>query len=638
MSYTTQPSLFMPSSDWTPYTGPLPDLRGSAPVAIDLETRDEGIAQERGAGWATGLGHIAGVSVARHDFCTYIPLRHPDTENRDIGQVYSWLEDLLRSPTPTVAHNLAYELGWLGCEGVTAVPEHRHDTQVQAVMLDENAMSYGLGNLAKSRGMQGKDESLLEEAAAAHGCKRKFETKNWIWRLPARFVGPYAEEDARLSLRLHELQMPEIEAAGLRDAYQLEMDILPIFVDMRRRGIRISIDGAEQAQAALRQQLQDGLAELGRRTGRRLVSSSLVDVTALEGMFDQESVPYPRTPKTQRGSFSKDWMKTASHWLPSEIQRLRNLDQMAEKFIGTYILEHVDRGRIHAEIHQLRDEEAQRGTRSYRLSYSNPPLQQMPARSAEGKLVRHAFLPEPDQKWASADYSQQEPRLAVHFAGLLGLPGSADALAYYRDQADADFHTMVATMANIARGDAKIINLGLMYGMGIGKLAVSLGLSREAAEGILDQYNSRLPWVSGLSDTCKRRAEQVGKIKLLDGALCRFDLWEPTWRGDEPEYVPPKTVAEARAFWPRARLKRAFTHKAMNRLIQGSAARQTKMAIRECAREGLCILVQMHDELGFSVDSEAEGLRAAEIMRDVVQLQVPMKVDLAMGGNWGEAT
>lgn len=638
MTYSTQPSLFMPSSDWMPHRGPLPDLRGSAPVAIDLETRDTGIAQERGAGWATGLGHICGVAVARHDFSTYIPLRHPDTECRDIGETYSWLEDLLRSPTPIVAHNLAYEIGWLGWAGVSTVPEVRHDTQVQAVMLDENAQSYSLDSLAKAHGWPGKDETLLEEAAAAHGCQRRYETKNWIWRLPGRFVGPYAEEDARLCLRLHAAQMPRLEATSLVPAYQLEMDILPIFVEMRRRGIRVSIDGAEQAQARLRQQLQEGLVDLGRRTGRRLSASSLVDVAALEGMFDQESVPYPRTPKTQRGSFSKDWMKTATHWLPSEIQRLRNLDQMAEKFLGTYILEHVDRGRIHAEIHQLRDEDAQRGTRSYRLSYSNPPLQQMPARSAEGKLVRHAFLAEERQKWAAADYSQQEPRLAVHFAGLLDLPGSEEALAYYRDQADADFHTMVATMANIARGDAKIINLGLMYGMGINKLAVSLGLSREAAQDLLDQYNSRLPWVSGLSDTCKRRAEQVGQIKLLDGALCRFDLWEPTWRGDEPEYVPPKTASEARAFWPRARLKRAFTHKSMNRLIQGSAARQTKMAIRECHRAGLCILVQMHDELGFSVADPAEGELAAQIMRDVVRLQVPMKVDLAIGNNWGEAT
>lgn len=636
-SFRTQPSLFMPPSDWVPHRGPLPDLRGSSPVAIDLETRDEGLAHERGPGWTTKWGHIAGVAAARGDMAWYFPLRHPDSENRPVDEVLSWVEDLLRSGTPIVGQNIMYDLGWLRAEGVEAFPETLHDTMVQSVMLDENQLSYSLDSICGRLGIPGKEKRLLEEAAAAHGCPDRKSTGSWIWRLPAKYVGEYAEADALQTLRASRIQLEQIKIAGLDEAYRLEMDILPTFIRMQERGIRISTDGAEQAQVALRTQLNEQLAEMSRRTNRRLSPDALNDTRLLEELFTAEQVPFTRTPKTQRGSFKSEWMKNADHWLPKGIYQMRQLDQMAEKFLGIYILEHVDRGRIHSEIHQLRDE-SNKGTRSYRLSYSNPPLQQMPARDPVlAPIIRAAFLAEEGEEWLSADYSQQEPRMAVHFATLLNLPGAADAEYYYNSQDNADFHNMVVEMTGLSRDQAKIINLALMYGMGIWKLAVSLGVSKEAAEAIMDTYNDRLPWVGGLSDMCKRRAEQTGRIKLIDGALCRFDLWEPSWRGEEESYVPPMPLEGARQQWPKARLKRAYTHKAMNRLAQGSAARQTKMAIRDCAREGLLPIIQMHDELCFSGDRPM-GFQAARIMRDTVKLRIPVKVDLAVGPDWGAAS
>jgi DNA polymerase I-like protein with 3'-5' exonuclease and polymerase domains len=313
------------------------------------------------------------------------------------------------------------------------------------------------------------------------------------------------------------------------------------------------------------------------------------------------------------------------------------MDDLAEKFLGNYILGFEHRGRIHAEVHQLRDSDG--GTRTFRFSYSNPPLQQIPARglSKEDKEIvrtlRRVFLAELGERWAACDYSQQEPRLAVHFASLCRIRGADDAVAYYRDRADADFHQMVADMADIPRDPAKIINLGLMYGMGLEKLALSLGLSEEETESLLQRYHSRVPWVRGLSKECTNQASRRGFIRMIGGCRSHFDHWEPARsRGSTP-----LRRADAEKMWPDATLVRAATKDAFNKLIQGSAARQTKKAMIAIAAENIPILIQMHDELGLSYGDDRVPRRAAEIMRNVVRLQIPVKVDVEVGPSWGDA-
>lgn len=632
-----QSLLFEPESDWKEPTS-LPKIPRGSIIAVDTETRDNGITDGRGAGWVFRDGHVAGFSVAwMHESgsgSTYVPLRHPDSQNMDEGEAYGWLQHQMDTSKQIVMHNASYDLGWLGTMDVTADPDKVDDTQYMGCMIDENRLSYSLDNLCRWRGVSGKDEEQLRRAALEY----RLDPKKDLWQLPAKHVGGYGEQDAVATLDLYDSLVEEIEEQNLTEAYRLEMDLVPMVMAMRQRGIRVDEGAAEVAMSSLTKRRDEILSEIARRLGWGGFSmENAHSPGSLEQAFSQEQVPFPRTPKTQRGSFKSDWMKNADHWLPSMVAQARQLSDMSEKFIGNYILGSIHVGRVHAEINQLRDDDS--GTRSYRLSYSNPPLQQMPGRDPEfTSILRGILLPERGQLWGAADYSQQEPRMAVHFAALCGIPGADTAVDYYLNDPAADFHTMVSELTGVPRKQAKILNLGLMYGMGLAKLAASLGVTIAEAKEIMDQYVGRMPWVTGLADFCTKRANRMGFIRLIDGARCRFDDWEPTWRERDEEWSPACALAEAQAKWPGRRLKRSFTHKSMNRLIQGSAARQTKMAMRECYRQGLLPMLQMHDELDFSLETEAQGNQAAKIMREIVTLKVPMKVDMQYGRNWGEAS
>jgi DNA polymerase I-like protein with 3'-5' exonuclease and polymerase domains len=576
------------------------------------------------------MGHVVGVSMAWSGGSVYVPTRHPDTECRSVGEVVAWVEDLLRH-NHVVFHNMSYDMGWLQTEGCSVWPASADDTQFMAVMLNENEFAYNLDACCARARILGKDETLLVEAAANMGIARA-DVKANLWRLPARYVGPYAEQDAVSTLQLADHLAPLLKEQQLEEAYRLEMNLVPMVTDMRRRGIRISGDAAEAAQVTVRARRDEALAQITSLSGRRFGIEDANSPEALARVFDQFGVDYPRTPKTNAPSFQRSFLEDIGHPVGKLVRAARQNHDLAEKFIGNYILGHEHRGRLHAEIHQLRDDDG--GTRTYRLSYANPPLQQMPARDPFlGPLTRSIFVAESGERWGALDYSQQEPRLSVHYAALTKRHGAEDAVRYYSERADADFHQMVADMAGIDRWSAKIINLGLMYGMGAAKLARSLGLTLENAQALLEQYHSRVPWVQGLTDYCSGAAQRRGYIRLLDGARCRFDRWQPAW-GRTGTALPLERAREA---WPGKRLERAFTHKAMNRLIQGGAARQTKMAMLACYQAGHLPLVQMHDELDFSFGQESAARECTDIMTNIVRLQVPVKVDAEFGTDWGHA-
>ncbi len=645
VSQPDQMLLITPPSDWSPPTR-LPEIPSGAEVGVDTETKDDGLASGNGPGWVTRSGYIVGFSVAWRSpggrGRVYVPLRHPDTANWDIGEAFRWLQDVIDRARRVVFHNRQYDEGWLGTEDV-AVPEGADDTQGAAVLLDENHDAYNLDVCCRRAGIEGKDERGLREAAAAYG----LDPKKDLWRLPARYVGPYAEQDADATLRLWDTYWPQIVEQGLEEPYRLEMDLVPMAIAMRKRGIRIDESAAERVQAQLRVRRQAVLDELKDKLGVRR-TPTMEEINSgqrLSPIFDSLGLSYPKTPTTKVGSFKKEWLESQDHWLPLAVAQARSLDGLAEKFIGTYILDSLHVGRVHSEIHLLRDEEG--GTRSYRLSYSNPPLQQMPARDPLlAPLIRGIFLAERGELWGAGDYSQQEPRLAVHLASLCKVAGAQEAVDYYLRDPGADFHQMVADLTGLSRSQAKIINLGLMYGMGLAKLARSLRVSVEEAQEIIQQYNARMPWVEGLTKFCEGRAKTRGYIRLIDGARCRWDHWEPWGNGRDTKYAKPMRLEAARAalederhpWYHAGQLRRADTRKGMNRAVQGGSARQTKMAMRDCWREGILPLLQMHDELDFSIGDPRIGERVKEIMVEAVQLRVPMKVDLQYGHTWGQAS
>ena len=639
-------------SDWRPLTI-LPDLRRVGVIALDTETKDDRLRTDMGSGWPFHAGHICGVSVAYHDGgnirAHYFPLRHPDSVNFDPAQLYQWLRDLIAADVRFVTQNGLYDWGWLRAEADIAMPpgDRLEEIGALATMVDENCFQYSLNALCIWRGLPGKDETLLHKGIKALGLvtnkRQKVAPQTHLWQLPAHYVGPYAEADAVNTLRLYEDLDPILDHEGTRAAYRLECDILPMVQAMRWRGIRVDLAAAERARDLLIRKRNAALAEISEKFGDAISMHEIQSKTWLSQTFDRLDIKYPRTEKGNP-SFTAGktgWMPGHAHWLPPLIGMATKYNKAATDFLQK-LIDHTVKGRIHAEINPHRSED--NGTKSFRFSYSNPPLQQMPSRDEEiAPLIRGVFLPEEGEIWVKPDCSQQEFRLVVHYANQHKLPKAANAVARYRDDPDADFHALAATLTRLERTAAKAVNFAKIYGAGVRKFAAMIGKPLQEAQRIYAQYDSELPFLLRLSDIYRGRACNQGHITLYDGARRHFDRFAPG--GKWKKHAGPCSLEEAQQrikdpnhpWYGRGQLYRADTHTALNALIQGSAARHTKLWMLACWREGIVPLLQMHDCLDCSVSSREQAELIAQLGCDAVQLDVPMRVDLKFGRTWGDA-
>ena len=613
-----QQPIFAPESSWSiPAVFPTFDERET--IAIDLETYDPHL-MTCGPGWATNRGHIVGIGVATKDWKGYFPIRHEGGGNLDEDIVLRWLRNTLSSSKRKVIfHNALYDVGWLRREGVD-VKGQILDTIIAAPLIDENRYSYSLDNLGSHYCDEKKDESLLQDAALAFG----INPKSQMYKLPSKYVGPYGEQDAALTLKLWDKLKGEITEQNLDKILEMECRLIPMLLEMRWRGVRVDEDKAESISKKLSVEEQKIQVEIKRKYGSDV---NLWANASLQKIFDKNSLWYPKTEKGM-ASFQRDWLESHEHELPRLIIRARKLNKARTTFIDKMIKEHCFNGRIHAEAHPMRNDRG--GTVSGRFSYSNPNLQQVPARDPEiGNLIRSLFIPEEGCQWGVFDYSQQEPRLTVHYASQMQLAGAKDAVAEYTEK-NADFHQIVADMANIPRKQAKTINLGLSYGMGKEKLIKELGLDDTAAETLFQRYHAKVPFIRALQDQCARVAMDRGYIKTFAGRHCRFNLWE-----DRYKRTTPLPLEEAKERYGDT-LKRSYTYKALNRLIQGSAADMTKLAMLGLWEEGIVPHLQVHDEVDISIENTLQGKRIVEIMENCVKLTVPLLVDMEVGPSWGE--
>ena len=600
------------------------DLSGYPEIAIDLETRDDGISNGLGAGWATNNGKVIGFAVAVDGWQGYYPFDHFAGGNMIPEQVIKYIKTICALPNTKIFHNAQYDLGWLQAMGMT-VNGKVVDTMVAAALIDENEWSYSLNNLAKKYLGEIKAETDLIEAAKDHGIDPKAE----MWKLPAEFVGFYAEQDARLTYLLWQRFKHEIHTQNLTTIWELESDLLPILIKMRKRGVRVDIEKANKLMVEFASQEKILLQKIKQLVGKD------IDIWAARQIgeaFDKLKIEYPRTENTGAPSFTQNWLHNSKHQISQLIVQAREINKFHNTFLAG-ILKYEHKGRVHAEINQLRSDSG--GTVSGRLSMSNPNLQQLPARNKEfGPKIRGLFLPEEDHKWGSFDYSQQEPRMVVHYAASIGegYEGSQELVRAYAN-ASADFHQTIAELVGIERSQAKTIGLGLMYGMGKNKLANSLGLSKEEAEILISKYNRKVPFVKQLSDRCMKKANDEGIIRTKKGRKCRFDMWETKDFGIHTA----ETFENAVAKYGKDGIKRAFTYKALNRLIQGSAADQTKQAIVSCYEAGFLPILQIHDELCFNI-KDGDELKIKEVMENCMEFKVPSVVDINIGDDFGQAS
>lgn len=651
----------VPDTGWRPPTE-FPRLDNADLIAIDLETYDPELLTH-GPGWGRGVGHIVGVGVGTPDGRRwYFPIRHelpdgrPAPENLDPVIVLKWCQrELTRPRQPKVGANLEYDCGWFAEEGVM-IQGPLIDVQYAEPLLDEHRRSYSLDSLAETHLNEHKiDEVLYDWCHRAYGGLPGRSQAGNIYRAPVALVGPYAEGDVDLPLRIWEKQRPLLEAEGLMELFRMECDLIPILVQMRLRGIRVDVDEAERH----KEELLTREAEIQARLRRLCGFDINVDASSdLQRAFDAAGIDYPCTAKGNP-SFTGSFLNACHNELGELIRSQRRLAKARGTFLQGYILDKQSNGRVHGSFHPLRSTDG--GTVSGRFSSSGPNWQNLPSRDAEiKKMIRGLCLPLEGDEWYSIDYSQIEYRMFAHYAGDEELQR-----AYAQD--GADFHAVVGDMlgGGLPRKVVKNFNFMLLYGGGKRKLAEMLrdNLSPEEVEVVLDDALARLshtsrnngdvyidtaeavyalylqdfPAARRLADSATARAAERGYIKTILGRHARFPMWESRqWDDKSGEFSYDAAVAK----WGVRGIRRSRVHKALNALLQGSAADMIKKAMIDIYQDmGIIPLNTVHDELcwSFPIGKQGEALarEVKHIMENAVPLKIPVVADVERGQNWG---
>mgnify|MGYP003625745507 FL=1 len=600
----------------------MPSMKGRNVVAIDLETCDSQL-KTMGPGWARRAGMVIGIALSSGDFTAYYPIAHEGGGNMDQDIIVKYIKEICEDESiQKVFHNAQYDIGWLSTLGIE-VKGYIHDTMIAAALLNENRFSYALTSIGFEYLGERKNETLLKAKAAELGLDPKAD----MYKMHASFVGEYAEADALLTYKLHDRFKTELQRDSVETVYDLECRLIRVIFNMTRRGVRIDMDRAQKLKVKLRNKEKQYLKRIKDVVGNDV---QIWAARSVADAFDSVNLEYPTT-ALGAPSFTQTFLDTHKHELPRMITKARVLNKLQGTFIDG-ISRYIHKGRLHAHINQIRGDSG--GTVTGRFSMYAPNLQQMPIRNEFGSEMRKIFLPEEGEYWSSADYSQQEPRILTHFAVLNKNEGAVEVKEAF--EKGLDFHKQTAEMAGIDRKLAKTIGLGVMYGMGYKKMAVDLDISPMEAKNMLKQFREKVPFMQGMLEAVMNRANEVGTIRTFLGRKCRFDFWEPSYFSPGV-YNKPMLLKEANAEYGTS-LKRAGTYKALNRLIQGTAADQTKKAMVDVYEKlGVTPLIQVHDELNCSVKSDKDAKEIKHIMETCIDLQVPSNVDYKVKDNWGEA-
>ena len=640
------------------------DLTDVTTVAVDLETYDPSL-KKHGSGAIRGEGFVCGIAIATDKQTVYYPIAHAMTDNLDPITTWKYLNEKLfqNENIAKVFHNAMYDVCWIRAVTGMMPKGQLLDTMIAASVLDETRMRYSLDSISKDYLKESKYKyDLQEKSLAEFGIKDPMSNMH---KLSYSLVKDYAEQDVNLTLKLwniFEKKLNEVlyintdtnENKTCKNIFDLETKLFPCLVDMKFKGVRIDTQKAEKLGKLLEKRRDNLLKIIKARTG---VDIEIWASASIKKLLDQQKITdYQKTPKSGMPQLPKNYLKTHSNRFLRMIAKARECDKAKGAFVEG-LLSYVHKGRIHADINQIRSDQG--GTVTGRFSMSNPNLQQIPARGFIGKKMRELFIPEQGQEWGSFDYSQQEPRIVVHYALKLGLPGT-DSLEEEFNKDDADFHQIVADMANIPRTTAKTINLGLFYGMGKLKLEKELNLSKKEANVLFNTYHKKVPFVKLLSQTLITFAEDHKLLYTLGDRFCRFNKWETRdrkWNDDIKRFepVPILTEEEAKTAFKAELLEKykgkvvdnymkdfkynykpAFTYKALNRLIQGSAADMTKKAMVQLYERGILPQIQIHDELCLSIKDDKQKETIKNVMEKSLPLLIKNKVNCLTGSSWGD--
>lgn len=628
----------IPASDWRPPTE-FPNLAMATDLSFDVETKDPDL-KEMGAGWARQGGHMVGFSVgARARDGTrgkwYFPFEHTvqSEMNMDKAQCLSWLNYTLGQGRPIAGANLTYDMGYLSDENIYPTGDF-YDTYMASKLIDFDAPA-GLDDAASRYGVGHKVTGVLQEwcEAAYQGNYRAN-----LHRAPVTLVGPYAEMDAVLPIDVMDHQVRELVKLGLWDVFRMECDLIPLMVQMRKRGMRVDIDKASRLHEKLEGDIALEYAKLYQLTGQHVSVNANADLARI---FDAAGIRYPRT-EAGNPSFVKEWLEKQEHPIALQVLRIREYLKIRGTFIQSYILENHKNGYVHGTFNQF-------GARTGRLSSSGGMnLQNIPARTALGLQVREIFVPDYGHVgMLSKDYASVEYRMLAHFAQG---PSGDRVRQIFVDDPKTDYHQMTIDLVKeqtgmlIKRKPIKTVNFGLVFGSGEPKLASMLKMTLDAAKVLFKAYHKGAPYVRDTMDWCSDTAERDGMIRSFMGRINRFDNWEPKRYEDREDFTLRHGAASAK--WGSHRIQRAGLYKALNYLLQGSAAEAMKMGMLKMWKSGALAVTgvpsaTVHDECLWSqVDRSREQEEAyKEIERCMaysLQFKVPLICDTENGPSWGE--
>lgn len=670
------------ASDWRPPDPSTWPRFSEAPrIGVDTEFRDAELT-------TLGVGcrrdpkthYIIGISIAIEDGPKgYFPIRHDGGDNLDCDQVLAYFKHEFKNfKGEVVGANLQCDLDWLWQEGIDMPHVRRfYDVQVADPLLYELEQSYSLEAISRRRGLGGKSEEGLRAAASKYG----IDPKNDMWRLAARHVGPYAEDDGLLPLKILRKQEREMEEQALLPVWDMESRLLPLLLRMQRKGVRLNMDRVDAMERWALKREKECWEVVRRETGVDIPVGESMNVGLLTRALRAANLEHLIGSNSRGDSITKEALHESDHPVAKAISDARKMAKVISTYVNGVRKAAVDYGsgeyRIHCTFNQIRkteetnkdgDEGKTKGVAYGRLSCSYPNMQNQPAadrltgENLLGCMWRSVFMPEQGEIWASNDLKQQEPKWSFHYGALLEratnpdgskmfpeVRGAIELCARLNADPTLDTYEPLVEMTGKKRSVCKIMWLARAYGKGNGNMCEELGYPTQEWVFVPRKMKS-VPVDSADGQKALRMEGHVifkgpspEGLKVIED----FDNTMPFLkasaklaeaRAKEKGYVTLRSGRRCH-FEKDQKGEYQFCHKAFNRLIQGTSAEQMKedMLAVDAAGYGHLLMLQVHDELAASVQDKSVALKIAEVMKYAVPMEVPTVVDTECGLSWGES-
>lgn len=602
---------------------PYPNLNKSKIIAFDIETYDPEL-KDKGTGVYRKDGYILGVSISNGDFTHYYNINHKykngdkitkEEQNKNL----KYLKDVLSNNVPKVAANILYDYDWLVNGYGFKINGNLHDIQIAEPLICEYRDSFSLDNLGKTYLNRKKEKTLIDEFCKEHNLKG--DSRKHLYLMPYETVQEYAKVDSLLLPKILSKQLYILKEEELVDLYKLEIGLIPLLMQMRKIGVRLDVNQVNQKIDFLVNSIKESKKLINNKYGEFNVKSS----KQIAKLFDKLKIPYNRNEPTEKmkekgltignPNLDKTALKAIDHELPKHILQIREFRTVLKTFFVNSFTDLRVNDRLHTNFNPLKSDNF--GTISGRYSSTKPNLQQIPGKEETmGDFCREVFLPEENHLWGRLDWSQIEYRLIAHYAR-----GEKSELVRkkYNEDPTTDYHQMIMDWTGLNRKEAKMLNFGMAYFMGVFTCSKKFGWTMQESKEFINTYHKEVPFV-------KETRQHVVKIAKLRGYL--------------------RTVLKRRARISSYMVQNRKEYSIFNRLIQGSAADIMKKAMYDSYNAGLFNTLiphlTVHDELDVSVPKTKEGIEALKelkhIMETCVTLKVPITADLETGENWGNVS